>query len=307
MSNVPHESKTVERHSQIRGLKTSWLEAGEVGRPVVFLCHGFPDDPHAWHEQWDVLASRFHVIAPFVRGCVSSESAEDIKRYGTSAIVLDHLEILKQCGVADTTPITCVGHDLGAAHAWTLAGCLGPRLAGLVLINGLDVSTFARRLKNPDQLRRSWYMGLMQLPLVPEALVTLAPNSCAWLAGEMGGLSLELRDAKGFERRTLGALNQYRAMARECGDVLRTPPTSRLKSPVLALWGRDDGILKPPSKNEMEAIALHVTIRILPGGHWLHKEQPKVVNPLLISFLETCVSPNEDVIHESNTKLGVTH
>lgn len=276
--------------ADIRGLKTAWLEAGECGRPVVFLCHGFPDDPHAWSHQIESFASHYHVIAPYVRGCDRSEAADGLRRYGTAAILLDHLEILKRANVADETPVTVIGHDLGAAHAIELARALGPRLAGAVVINGTDVGSFARRLsQSSKQLSKSWYMGLMQLPLIPEALVKFAPESCSWLAGELGGLANDLRKTEGFERRTLAPLNQYRAFARELPRQVKERH-ARIKAPLLVLWGRDDGLLAAPVRAEWERLALNVTIRILVGGHWVHREDPELVNLILLDFLSHSIS-----------------
>ena len=272
------------RDAEIRGLATAWLEAGEPGRPIAFLCHGFPDDPHAWSQQIDVLAVKFHVIAPFVRGCDRSAPAGDVRRYGTKAILLDHLEVLQRVQISDITPVTVIGHDLGAAHAIELARALGPRLAGAIIINGTDVGTFARRLSRPEQVKRSWYMGLMQLPLLPEAAVKFIPESCAWLAGELGGLRKDLRETVGFERRTLAPLNQYRAFARELPNKNQERP-ARIRAPMLVLWGRDDELLEPPAKLEWERIGLNVTIRILVGGHWLHRENADLVNPIILDFM----------------------
>lgn len=270
--------------AEIRGLKTAWLEAGEPSCPIVFLCHGFPDDPYAWSEQLEELAKTYHVIAPYVRGCDRSAASNDLSRYGTAAILLDHLEILQRVQVSEKTPVAVLGHDLGAAHGIELARALGPRLACAIVINGTDVGTFARRLAKPQQAKRSWYMGMMQLPLLPEAAVKLIPESCAWLAGELGGLKKELRETVGFERRTLAPLNQYRAFAREIPKRNKERP-ARIRAPMLVLWGRDDSLLEPPVKEEWERLGLDVTIRILVGGHWLHREEPHLINPILNRFL----------------------
>lgn len=269
---------------EIRGLKTAWLEMGEPGNPIVFMCHGFPDDPYAWKGQMYVLAEQYHVVAPYVRGCDLSTPADDLRRYGTEAVLLDHLEILNTVQKSDTTKVSVIGHDLGVAHAIELARALGPRLDKCIVINGTDVGSFVRRMSQTKQVRRSWYMGLMQLPLLPEVAVKLVPESCAWLAGELGGLKHELRESSGFERRTLAPLNQYRAFAREIPRQNRERP-ARLRSPILVIWGRDDGFLEPPTMPEWERIGLDVTIRILVGGHWLHREQPELVNQIILEFL----------------------
>lgn len=267
----------------VRGLQTAWVERGPVGQPIVFFCHGFPDDPAVWNAQIESLREDYHIIAPYIRGCEHSEHSQDLRRYGSQAILLDHLEILRKAA-SERTPVVVVGHDLGVVHAMTLARSLGPRLAGLLVINGTDIGMFAQRLKDIDQAKRSWYMGLMQLPLVPEALVRWLPESCAWLASELGHLPPQLRDSRHFERRTLGPLNQYRAFAREVPAQTKAMP-ARIKAPILVLWGRDDQLLVPPDRCEWERVGLDVTIRIVEGGHWLQREKPELVSDLLQNFI----------------------
>ncbi len=283
-----------ENSSVIRGLTTSWLEAGVRGAPVVMLLHGFPDDASVWRPQIEALTDKFHVIAPHVRGCATSAAANELRRYGREAVVLDHLSILSECA-SDQTPVICVGHDLGVVHAMTLARRLGPRCAGFACINGLDLEMFARRLRDPEQMIKSWYMGFMQLPFLPEMVAKWAPQTAHWLAETMAGGALVQGPASfEFERRTIAPLNQYRAFAREVGRLgsafgsASASASGRLKCPVLVLWGRDDGVLLPPTEEEWRRVSLSASIRIIPGGHWLHRDEPDVVNDLLVRF--TCDS-----------------
>jgi epoxide hydrolase 4 len=277
------EKSIVEKSIVVRCLKTPWLEAGERGRPVLFFCHGFPDDAHIWDHQIKAFAKDYHVLAPFVRGCENSDPGQEINRYGRDAVVLDHLAILKEA-TSGGEPVICVGHDLGVVHAMTLARRLGERAKGLIVINGLDLEMFARRLRDPNQIARSWYMGLMQLPMIPEALAKIAPHTGSWLAKALAGGVLLPADIAGFERRTSGPLNQYRAFAREV--ALNNAPQARIRAPVLVICGRDDGVLVPPTQQEWDLAALSATIRIIPGGHWLHRDRAEAITVLISKFSE---------------------
>lgn len=265
----------------IRRLQTGWIEAGERGRPVLFFCHGFPDSPEIWSHQIESLSKKYRVIAPFVRGCMRSEPAEQIQRYGREAVALDHLAILAEATDGHESVIV-IGHDLGVVHGFSLARKIGERLKGIVVLNGLDIEMFLRRLKDPSQLLRSWYMGLMQLPLIPEALVKWVPATASWLAqslakGDLGGYS-----STDLESRALAALNQYRAFARE--SLASASSVARIKAPVLVIWGRDDGVLMPPTQPEWDRVALNATIRIIPGGHWLHRDQHEGITAFIDDF-----------------------
>jgi pimeloyl-ACP methyl ester carboxylesterase len=276
------QADLVSKAKTIRMLETGWVEAGQRGNPILFFCHGFPDSPLTWRHQIDQFADKYRVIAPFVRGCEASAVAQDLKRYGRDAVVLDHLEILADASQGDE-PVICIGHDLGVVHAMALARRLGERLAGLIVINGVDLEMFARRLKDPGQVARSWYMGLMQIPVLPETLATVAPHLSQWLVHRIGGAQDGSVASTDFDRRTVGPLNQYRAFAREkLFDRVNHP---RLKVPTLVLWGRDDGALMAPSQSEWDLVAYQATIRILPGGHWLHRDRWQDINLFVSQFL----------------------
>jgi pimeloyl-ACP methyl ester carboxylesterase len=275
-SEIIHKSKTIRR------LETTWLEAGERGKPILFFCHGFPDDAGTWSHQMDFFSNDFHVVAPFVRGCEGSEKAENMRRYGRDAVVLDHLDILAEVSEGHE-PVICIGHDLGVVHAMTLARRLGDRLGGVVVINGLELEMFARRLRDPGQVLKSWYIGFMQIPFLPEALATIAPHTSQWLVRALAGGEPCHSVSVGFDRRTLGPLNQYRAFAREALTGRDLQP--RIKAPVLVLWGRDDGVLVAPTQAEWDRIAFNSTIRIIPGGHWLHRDQAKQSTAFMDGFI----------------------
>jgi haloacetate dehalogenase len=53
------------------GIRQHYLEAGN-GPPVVLL-HGFPETSYAWRHQIPVLARRYRVIAPDLRGYGDTE------------------------------------------------------------------------------------------------------------------------------------------------------------------------------------------------------------------------------------------
>ena len=90
----------------IRGLKTSWLqsesneessEKSDAGaKPIAMLLHGYPDSPECWDLQFSALKKDCEIVAPWIRGAGESESTRQISRYGSTAVVLDHLEILSK-------------------------------------------------------------------------------------------------------------------------------------------------------------------------------------------------------------------
>lgn len=269
------------RETTSRGLRTGWLQAGPADAPeVVVFLHGFPDSAASWDHQIAHFAKTHTVIAPYVRGAGPSEKARGLRRYGRDAFALDVLSILDEVDPKKKRPVHVVGHDLGAAHAWHLAGLLQKRAKSLAIINGLTVGQMLRRWRRPRQLVKSWYIAAMQLPLLPEAMFGALGQPLVAFAHAQGGLPPERRpDFRTVRGSLTGPLNQYRAFLREAPDALARE--RRLQCPVLVVFGKDDAFLVPPTRQELEADAQRVTIRILPGNHWLHRENPEKINRLL--------------------------
>jgi pimeloyl-ACP methyl ester carboxylesterase len=55
---------TFYRSVKVEGVKIFYREAGERGRPVLLLLHGFPASSFMFRELIDRLSDRFHVLAP---------------------------------------------------------------------------------------------------------------------------------------------------------------------------------------------------------------------------------------------------
>ena len=283
-------------HSAVmRGLKTSWLESAvsetaenqSADTPILMMLHGFPDSPQCWDMQFEPLGSLCHVVAPWVRGAGGSEAAKEVSRYGSDAVVLDHLQILQRVDPQEKRKIILIGHDLGGLHAINLARALSDRCAGIVIINSLDLAQMARRLlSNPKQILKSWYFGVLQIPLLPEKLLGRFEKRFLSRARTIGGLPIAARpEFSGSLGNVTAPLNQYRAFFRELPTSgLFTRP--KLKIPTLILWGRDDAFLTPPTQDEMELLSEKPIVRILKGNHWLHRENAETVNDLLKNFIQ---------------------
>lgn len=273
-----------EKSAVIRRLKSAWIEAGPDDGDIVLLLHGYPDTPECWEYQIRELSKTYRIIAPFMRGVGDSDPGESVRRYGTKPVVLDLLAILDLVDPGKKRRINCVGHDLGSVYAWNLVSALGERASSMVIINGLSLGQMLKRWKYPQQLRKSWYIYLMQLPVLPELLLKAIPAQLLNLAHRMGGLEESRRPDR---LKVLGALkypvNQYRSFFRELPQVFANP-TTKVSCPVLILWGSDDAFLMPPRMDELKSDADDVTVRILNGGHWLQRQMPEQINELLIRF-----------------------
>jgi pimeloyl-ACP methyl ester carboxylesterase len=107
----------------INGLTMHLLEAGEPGRPVLLLLHGFPELAYSWRRVMVPLAEAgFHVVAPDQRGYGrttgwSDAYDTDLREFSLFTLIRDQLSLLAALGVAQVHAV--IGHDFGspvAAH-----------------------------------------------------------------------------------------------------------------------------------------------------------------------------------------------
>lgn len=107
----------------VNGLGMHLLEAGEAGRPVLLLLHGFPELAYSWRKVMPALAmAGFHVVAPDQRGygrTIGAAAAydDDLAPFRMPGLVRDQLALLHALGIPRVHAV--IGHDFGApVAAW---------------------------------------------------------------------------------------------------------------------------------------------------------------------------------------------
>ena len=105
------------------GLRMHLLEAGEPGRPVVLLLHGFPELAYSWRHQLPALAAAgYHAIAPDQRGYGRTTGWDgrfeaDLAPYRLFNLAKDALALVRALGLTEVAAV--IGHDFGSF----VAGC----------------------------------------------------------------------------------------------------------------------------------------------------------------------------------------
>ncbi len=152
------------RHiNHVNGLRMHVLEAGEAGRPLLLLLHGFPELAYSWRNIMLPLAELgFHVVAPDQRGYGRTEGPvpvydEDLTPYRPLGYVRDALALVAALGHRG---VACViGHDFGAP------------VAGNAALTRPDVFRSVVMMSAPYGGPRAWPMGEQS---APEGLAGLA-------------------------------------------------------------------------------------------------------------------------------------
>jgi len=123
----------------VNGLTLHVLEAGQPGRPLIVLLHGFPELAFSWRRIMVPLAEAgFHVLAPDQRGYGRTLGADasygaDLAAYRPLNLVRDLVGLVAAYGVTEVA--TLVGHDYGAVVAAWASLLRGDMFRSVVLMS----------------------------------------------------------------------------------------------------------------------------------------------------------------------------
>ena len=276
---------------QTRGLKFEVATAGQ-GDKLALLLHGFPECAHSWrHQIPELVALGYRVWAPNLRGYGKTDRPRGVKAYAMELLEGDVSDLIDASGAHS---VLLVGHDWGAAIAWNYAMHGTRPIERLVVMNTPHPATFARGLRTFAQLKRSWYIFALQLPLLPELLIgrdrarvlDLVIRKSAVHPELFPQTEIDLYRNNAAKRGALTAMiNYYRAAFRAVlrGTVRRGV---KIKVPTLLVWGEQDIALGKELTYGTERYVDNLTVRyISDASHWVQQDAPETVNALLREWL----------------------
>lgn len=281
------DPETSWRHEEaiVNGIRLHWVEAG--AGPLVVLLHGFPEFWYSWRHQIPVLAERFRVVAPDLRGYNLSEKPQ--AGYDIETLTDDVRALIQALGEERAV---IVGHDWGGVIAWAFAARFPEATEKLVIMNAPHPRRFQQTMSSGiRQMLRSSYVLFFQIPRLPELL--LGANRCWLLARAMQRSAVSTdtftdedlaryREAMSRPGALTAALGYYRAIVR---TRRQTQQLGDVRSPTLVLWGKHDRALGIELAEGLEQWVPDITVQYLDCGHWTQQEQPKEVNQHLMEFL----------------------
>jgi len=266
---------TVERD----GLALDVRDEGPRSGEAVVLLHGFPQDSRCWADVTPTLhRAGLRTLAPDQRGYSPAASPTEVSAYRVSALAADVLAVMDAAGVPSAH---VVGHDWGGALAWYLGARHPDRVDSLTVLSTPHPAALAHSMTRSLQALRSWYTLAVQVPVLPELVLsrTLGP------ALRRSGLPAHLAQMYARRFASVSALNGPLAWYRAAG---RRPPWEVLDAvgagaaavtvPTTYVWGRHDPAL---GRAAAEATSDHVTgdylFVELDAGHWLPELHPEEV------------------------------
>jgi pimeloyl-ACP methyl ester carboxylesterase len=236
------------------------IDSGPLdGTPVVLL-HGFPQRASAWNDVAAHLHERgLRTYAPDQRGYSPGARPRSRFAYGMGALTSD--------------VVALVGHDWGAAIAWSVAGHHADRLATLTAVSVPHPGAFLRSIVSSNQALKSYYMGLFQLPVLPERFLASGRADALLRKAGMTAEMVQQFHAEIVDYGALaGGLGYYRSIFRASPGQVAT----KITVPTTYVWSDGDVALgHKGAEINPRWMAGPYELDVFKGAtHWLLNERP---------------------------------
>ena len=256
------------------------------GPPLVLL-HGWPQSWYEWRHVMRLLADRFQLIAPDLRGL--GDSSRPTSGYDVITVAGDLWELMRnQIGC---THFNLAGHDWGGPVAFALAATHPAAVRRLAI---LDVAIPGDGSANISQGGRRWHHAFHQTADLPEALISGREEIYLGWFYRTFGARPEAIDADAVAEYLRiyrqpaafrAGLAYYRNIPADIAAIEAIVARGKLSLPVLALGGAESWGRRLEVLESCQRVADDVRGAVIAdAGHWLPEEQPAAVAAALAQF-----------------------
>ncbi|AWN14587.1 alpha/beta fold hydrolase [Salinisphaera sp. LB1] len=272
------------------GVRLACYSDGDPSRPTLMFVHGYPDTAGVWDRLIAQLADRYHCVRYDVRGAGRSDRPGAVSAYELANLERDLAAVIDWASPA--TPVHLIGHDWGSIQGWEAATdpAVADRLASFTSISGPcldhvghDLRVQWRRDRSAllRQIRRSWYIGLFQWPLLASLawrhlLAERWPATLARLEGE------PLPVAPTWREDGRHGIKLYRA---NIGPRLVRPRQRPATVPVQVIVPRRDPFIGRGLVESMPAWVDDLMIDEIDAGHWAIATRAPQVARLIDAYI----------------------
>ena len=150
--------------ARVNGVRLHYTTVG--AGPPLYLLHGYPQTWFLWRKVVPLLASRFQLVMPDLRGYGDSDKPLD--GYDKRTMAQDIRELARHLGHGR---FGLVGHDRGARVAHRYALDHGETLSGLCIVDIIPTKTFFDNL-NAKMALGTWHWMFLPVPDLAETLIS---------------------------------------------------------------------------------------------------------------------------------------
>lgn len=258
------------------------FEEWENEGPLLVFLHGFPNNSLLWAPQVEHFKSRYHILNFNLPGSFHGKvkSKREFRTHHIQDFIIDTIKDRLKKHPKD---VILVGHDLGCFILTEVGKQLSALIKAQIFISGMPLKLYSMQLKEPSQLMKSWYVGVLQLPGAPALVKKLLQKKMKKRAYSISHIRedspLCTEAPFGFEPVYL-----YQELAQKAAHL--KPEQEKSIIPTTFIFGDDDRFLNIPSEHNARKLFENVEIKTLTGGHWINRQKIAEVNGLLAQIFQ---------------------
>jgi len=285
--DVKHE------YADLDGVRLHYARTGSG--PLMVFVHGFPQCWYMYRHQLSHFGADHLAVAPDLRGYGRSSKPEQLHEYGAWPAARDIRALAMSLGYER---FVLVGHDWGAAAAWTFALHHPELLDALVILATPHPATFDRALReDPEQQEASQYLlGLRR----PEIESLISHENFAALRNTLEQPFIDEYDVEQYQEswREPGALQgmlgwyQREGLGppEDCtparGNYAPEITPLIVRTPTLVIYPTADQYTRPAAHEGIDQYVPDLVFQTIDdGSHWVAEEHPDLVNRYIRGFL----------------------
>ena len=281
--------RIADRTSTVGEQRVRYLQAG-LGDTLVVLVHGWPASADNWRDVMPLLAHRYRVVAPDLRGVGGSSSPS--RDYSKAALARDLHAFVQSLGARC---VIVVGHDIGGMVAYAYARQFPGDVAGVAILD-VPVPGFAP-WDTVAIAPYAWHFDFnAQRPLAEQLVRGRQAAYFRYFVDNTGGNAQAIDDAEiARTARAYGSPTQlsagfgfYRTFDQD--KAFNTAQRGPLHTPLLIVGAdRSMGEFTATMADAMRAHgATGVRIAtVTQSSHWVAEEQPSQVAKLIDDFVSS--------------------
>lgn len=277
----------------INGQDIHYVEAGQRGRQIALMIHGWSSSWYAMSPLMGLLAQRFHAIAIDLPGYGQSPPLKEnvtIPHY--AELLADLIEQISD------GPVVLVGHSMGGMISLTLAKTHPVLVERMVLLS----PTISGNLSNTINMLISPITGLERFGF-GSLIVSTVENTFVGLTDRlMRPVSFAERSGimrEDYERLRQDARRPGQGRVRaECFRAMQANDLrgslSNVETPALVIWGAEDNTVPLRDAGIVADEWPQADLRILPkAGHWPHFEMEDATRRQVAAYLGLPLSSSD--------------
>jgi pimeloyl-ACP methyl ester carboxylesterase len=283
MASQPNVSGVTHSTVKANGIDVHVARAGE-GPPLVLL-HGWPEFWYVWHKVVPLLAGKYELIMPDLRGFGATEKPYEGKSdKNTAGVMADDIAALGDA--LGLRSFGLVSHDVGSLVAQVFAHRYGDRLTGLFFFNCVHPG-IGKRWLEPEHLSEIWYQSFHQKEWAAE-LISSSREAARIYFGNM--MAHWAHDPNTFDDELeiwldnflapgnmQGGFNWYVSANTARMAVMKgmVPKLPKIATPAFVFWGAHDPVIKAEWSDNIGDFFSNITVEIAEdAGHFVHYEVP---------------------------------